>query len=325
MGKTEKVDGKTQYEVAEIYGRLRSQAFSLQVHSVSSLLKDSAIVAVLMETGYDGAVATLATVSDGTVSFYFSNGGGRIGLGEHEAVRKAAVEYLTFAQQFLSMAKPTTAFPLPTLGDTTFYFITREGVRCFSAKEDDLGKKRSPFSPLFFKAHQVITEARLVEQRREQNFDELREAATSGDERRLGRLLEALPSPDVSDSSGLTPLMAAAYSGQPGCVQVLLAARAVVDKKDAEGYTALMFACNGGSLPCVRLLAENGANVNEMDKDNSTPIMFAAQHGHNDIVRYLLGRGADPTFVGKHGLSAIGFAQQNGLAETERILGGKSG
>jgi hypothetical protein len=316
--------GKNEYEVAEIFGRLRDQALSLQASSVPSLLQGSPIVAVLMETGYDGAVATLATIVDGTVSFYFSNGGGMIGLGEHEEVRKTALEYLTFAHQFLSMAKPTTTFPLPARGITSFYFITTKGVLCFTAKEDALGKGRSPLSPLFLKAHEVITQARLVEQQKQEGFAELMEAATSGDMKKLGEWLEALPSPDVSDPSGLTPLMAAAHSGQVGTVQMLLAARATIDKKDAEGYTALMFACNGGNLPCVKLLVEGGANPNEGDNDNSTPLMFAAQHGHNDIVRYLLGKGANPALVGKHGLSAVGFAQQNELTETEGILTGKN-
>jgi hypothetical protein len=321
MAKTD-VDGAGGYEVVEIYSRLRDQILSLQADTVASLLGDSPILAVLMETGYDKAASTLVTAVDGTVSFYFSSGGGMLGFGQHEEVRAVALEYLTFARQFLSLAKPTTVFPLPAKRHTTFYFVTKNGVLSVTAKADDLGNGRLPLSPLFRKAHEVITQARLVDERKQQALAAVMRAATNGDQK-LGDLLKDLISPDAADSSGLTPLMAAAHSGQAGSVQVLLAAKATIDEKDGEGYTALMFACNGGKLPCVKLLVENGAKVNEGDNNDSTPIMFAAQHGHDDIVRYLLAHGADPNFVGKHGLSAVGFAHQNGLKETEKILKGK--
>jgi hypothetical protein len=316
MGKVEPSDGSG-YEVADVYRRLRDQVLALRTNPAG--VTDSPILGLLMETGYDDAVATLVTVVDGTVSFYFSNGGGMIGLGEHEEVRQAAASYLATARQFLPMAQPAAAYPLPTEGNVTFYFITPGGVRSYTADEDDLGNHRLPLSPLFHKAHEVIGRARQADEARQQALEELLHVATTGQKKKLAELLETL-SPDVADPSGLTPLMAAAHSGQVGSLHQLLAHQATIDKKDAEGYTALMFACNGGKLPSVQVLVENGANVNAGDKDDSTPLMFAAQHGHNDIVRYLLEKGADPNLVGKHGLSAVGFARQNDLGETERLL-----
>lgn len=318
MGKAEPGDGSG-YEVADVYRRLREQVLALRTNPGGSVAADSPILGMLMETGYDDAVATLVTIVDGTVSFYFSNGGGMIGLGEHEQVRQAAASYLASARKFLSLGQPATVFPLPTEGNVTFYFITPSGVRSLTANEDDLGNHRLPLSPLFHQAHEVIGQARLADEARQRGLEELLRAATTGQKKKLAELLETL-SPDVADPSGLTPLMAAAHSGQVGSMHQLLAHRATVDKKDTEGYTALMFACNGGKLPCVQVLVEHGANVNAGDKDDSTPLMFAAQHGHNDIVRYLLDKGADLALVGKHGLSAVGFARQNQLTETERIL-----
>jgi len=111
-------------------------------------------------------------------------------------------------------------FPLPSRGYTTFYFITKSGVLFSTAKESDLENSRSPLSPLFTKAHEVITQARTVDEKRTMDLQELMRAVTTGNEVRTGELLSALPTPDISDPTGLTPLMAAAYSGHARIVQM---------------------------------------------------------------------------------------------------------
>jgi len=316
---------KNEYEAAEIYLRLRNQIFSLTMDQITSLLEPSSpLIGVLMESGYKDAVVTLVAIADGTVSLYFSNGGGMIGLGEYETVTNASIDFLSSANRFISHTQPTTNYPLPSKGHTNFYFITINRTLFATAKESDLEHNRHPLSPLFLKAHSVISQSRLVDEKRQKNFQELMQAVTTGNEAKVSELLHALPNPNISDPTGLTPLMASAYSGQERIVQQLLDWKAKIDQKDSEGYTALMFACNAGQFTCVKLLLEHGANVNAAANDGSTPVMFAAQHGHNDIVRYLLGKGADPTVVGKHGLSAIDFAKQNNLVETEMILLGQN-
>jgi hypothetical protein len=112
---------------------------------------------LLVEIGYPGAVATLVTIADGAVSLYFSNGGGVIGIGQHEGPRKAA---------FLGSATPASSFPLPAQGHVTFYFLTFDGILTSDAGEDDLKSNRHPLSPLFHGAHDVITQARLVDEGR---------------------------------------------------------------------------------------------------------------------------------------------------------------
>lgn len=280
----------------------------------------TSLIGVLMEYGHKDAVITLVSIADGTVSLYFSNGGGMIGLGEYESVRKASIDFLSFAGQFMSNAAPTTNYPFPSKGYITFYFITNNGILFSTAKENDLGNNKLPLSSLFLKGNDVITQARLVDEKRGRDFQQLMHAVTIGDTARVDELLSTLPNPDVSDQTGMTPLMVGAYRGQDRIVQKLLERKATIDQKDSQGYTALMFASNAGKLACVQVLVENGANVNETANDDSTPIMFAAQHGYNDIIRYLLGKGANPELVGKHGLSAVGFARQNHLIETEMIL-----
>jgi hypothetical protein len=324
MGLSKLFGKKQEYKPTEVYLDLRKQILSLMPTQVDSLLEPSEpIVGMLMETGYDDAVVTLVTGADGTVSLYFSNGGGMIGLGQHEGPRTAALEFLGFAGKFISRAKPATKFELPSRGSTNFIFITKTGIYSATALEKDLGNNRLPLSPLFHKAHEVISQARLVNEEIETTSAELLGAAATGDETRLRELLDDNTDPNTADTSGLTPLMAAAHSGHTRLLQQLLEKGATIDQKDSSGYTALMFACNAGRFDCVKLLLERGANIHTEANDASTPIMFSAQHGHNDIVRLLLSKGADPNQKGQHGLSAIGFAKQNGLQETELILEGK--
>jgi hypothetical protein len=289
----------SQYALADVYEGLRQNILVKEPRMVgASSSAEEPLWGILMETGYSTAVATLVAMADGTVSLYFSNGGGIIGLGQHEAARKAGQDLLAAATAYLGHAQKTTSFPLPDEGHARFYFLASSATYVADALEDSLGNNQHPLSPLFYKAQEVITQARLI--------DEMRQNPTAG-------MLHAA-------TTGLTPLMAASYAGMVPAQKVLLNSGAQVDATDSSGYTALMFACNAGQTDCVRLLIKRGADVNCGDNDLSTPIMFAAQHGHNEIVRLLLASGADPQAQGRHGLSAVGVAQQNGHAETEEIL-----
>ena len=308
-------------EPAEIFLKLREQILSSEPAQAGSLLEPSApVVGMLMETGHESAVVTLVTMADGTVSLYFSNGGGMIGLGEHEGPRTAALELLRLAGRFLAKAKAASRFELPSNGTTSFVFLTKMGAYSATALESDLGNGRHSLSPLFHKAQEVITQARLASAGIERTSRELIGAAARGDETELTELLDRHANPNSADPSGLTPLMAAAHSGHVRILAPLLEKGAEIEQKDSSGYTALMFACNAGRLDCADALIAKGASIHGEANDGSTPIMFSAQHGHDDIVRLLLNKGADPRKEGRHGLSAIGFAKQNGRAETRRIL-----
>jgi len=310
-----------QRTIADIYSKLRGKALTINPSQIGLQPDQSRpVFGLLMETGYKDSVATLSAIGDGTVSLYFSNGGGIIGLGDYQRPRDACFSFLSQANEFISQMKPTKKFPLPEEGRVIFYLLTINGVLMSNAKENDLIKKRHPLSPLYHKAHEVITEARLVDEQRKRDIHELLNAATRGDVSKLKLLIDKDINLNVSDETGLTALMSAAHKGHVEILELLLYAGVSVDAKDSLGYTALMFSCNSGNLSCAKYLIDNGANVNEADNDGSTPIMFCAQHGYNDVVRLLLEKGADPTIKGTHGLSAISFAEQNSLIETVKIL-----
>lgn len=155
----------TQYKTADIYRDLRQQVFSLDPSKIGVTPSSNSVWGVVMETGYPEAVVTLVALADSTVSLYFSNGGGIIGVGQHEGPRKASTELLTASKLFLSQATPTKSFPLPSQGNTRFYFLTSGGILTTESKEDDLGNNRLPLSPLFHKAHEVIAQARMADEK----------------------------------------------------------------------------------------------------------------------------------------------------------------
>ena len=312
------------YVLADIYRDLRNRIFKLDPAKIGlSPSASNQIWGVLMETGYPDAVVTLVTIADGTVSLYFSNGGGIIGVGEHEGPRKACYSFLSLAPNFIKYTKPTQKFPLPKEGNTRFYFLTYDGILTAENKEDDLGNERLPLSPFFLKAHEVIAQARIVDDLIKTNVRNLIHAASTGDTIEVKKLIEEGVDLNGSDKTGLSPLMAASYKGEAEVLKILIKYKCSIDDKDASGYTALMFASNAGRVKCAKILIEAGADVNSKDNDGSTPIMFAAQNGNNELVSLLLKNGADPNITGNHGLTAVGFAIQNGHKEAERILRNK--
>jgi len=118
--------------------------------------------AVLMETGYPEAVASLVTVADGTTSLYFSNGGGIIGAGQHPSVRASAERFLTLVDAQVGQLAIADDHPIPSVGRVRFYARTFTGLRTAEAAESDLGEGRHPLSPLFYAGHAVITAIRKV-------------------------------------------------------------------------------------------------------------------------------------------------------------------
>lgn len=156
---------KPPYKIAEIYTGMREQVLKLDEKQIG-VLKDKPVWAVLMETGYPEAAATLVAIADGSASMYFSNGGGMIGAGEHENVRSASMGLVKIAGDFLKEMKKVEVFPTVKPGDTTFYVVTPKGVFTYTAKEDDLGEKRDRLSKLFYQGQELITQMRLAEEAR---------------------------------------------------------------------------------------------------------------------------------------------------------------
>jgi Ankyrin repeats (3 copies)/Ankyrin repeat len=310
---------KAQEDPGDVYSGLRRQILEANPSKLKLKGPENKVWAVLMETSFPDYSYTLMASADGSVSLYLSTGGGMIGLGGVDEINRSASAFIDGASNYLSHMKLAKDFPLPKPGHTTFYLRSFGGTFTATAKEEDLGNNKHPLSPLFHLGQDVITQARLHDEKRLALIG----AAARGDLALAKRLVSENIGVDTTDNTGLSPLMAAVHEGQIELAKYLIDQKANLELKDEKGYTALMFAANSGKIDCVRALVEADAQVSARDNDDSTPLMFAAQHGYNDVAQYLMSKGADPQFKGKHGLSALGFAQQNGLKETEAILLGK--
>jgi len=151
------------YDQAEIYRDLRAQALAVSADQVAPL--DGAL-AVLMETGYPEAVASLVAVADGTTSLYFSTGGGIIGAGEYPQVSAEARALLELANGNRAALGRVAAFPLPQEGHTRFYLVTEAGVFGAEAPESDLGNEMHDLSPVFLQGHKLIAYVRAADEHR---------------------------------------------------------------------------------------------------------------------------------------------------------------
>jgi hypothetical protein len=153
------------YKLAENYVLLRESVFAANPDSIGIVEGAGAgdVWGVVMESGYPETVASLVVLADGTVSLYFSNGGGMIGLGSHEGPQRASRALLEMAPQFLEFCHPTSKCPLPRREHVRFSLFLQEVTLTAEARDADLGADNHPLSPLFHVAHELITEIRKVD------------------------------------------------------------------------------------------------------------------------------------------------------------------
>lgn len=155
------------FKLAENYVLLRNLVFTKKPDAIGVVgpAKPEDVWGVVMETGYPEAIATLVALADGSVSLYFSNGGGMIGMGSHEGPQRAAQALLTMAPQFRANCEATTKYPLPRKSCVRFYLLTQRATLTAEAGEEDLGNDRHPLSPLFHQAHDLIAKIRAIDEK----------------------------------------------------------------------------------------------------------------------------------------------------------------
>jgi hypothetical protein len=149
---------------AEAYQKLRSVALAVDrsAAGISAPSLDAPVWGLLMDMGLPNGTATLFALADGTTSVYFSGGGGVIGGHSHEAVRRANSAMLAEANGVVARMEPTSIYPHPAAGTTTFYALTDSGILVSSGADPDLASGRHDLSRLFRACHGVLTELRLI-------------------------------------------------------------------------------------------------------------------------------------------------------------------
>ncbi len=116
---------------------------------------------------------------------------------------------------------------------------------------------------------------------------------------------------DGEDSTGYTPLTAAALYDREDVVRLLLDRKADVNKKDRGGQTALIVAAGKASrIGIARLLLDHDAAVDEKSSFENTALITAARGGSYDLVALFIEKGAALDEKNKRGETALFIAVQ---------------
>ncbi len=124
------------------------------------------IYAVLMDWPIDDEIATVFSAAPGAASLYSTSTFGIIGGEGHESVRDAAKTFVRAADRFYDASVETTQYPYPAAGRVRFYFLTFEGVRVTEAELASIENGTSAYSELFELGQAVLTQLRIVSEKR---------------------------------------------------------------------------------------------------------------------------------------------------------------
>jgi hypothetical protein len=152
----------------EVYAGMRRQALATLPEAVgmAGQFSENEAYGSLMEMGMQNSVVTLACFANGDASFYFNTGGGMVGGGVHEPVRKAAKEFVALAQGALPAMSPATDQPGPGPDMVRFYVLTPSGTLTTEIGRESLAEPGCPLSPLFYSGQEVVAKMRQVQEQR---------------------------------------------------------------------------------------------------------------------------------------------------------------
>jgi hypothetical protein len=168
---------KAERSPEEIYMGLRKKAFAAVPErlGLSGAVAEGQAYGGVMEMGLSASVVTLVCLANGEASVYYRTGGGMVGGGGHENVRKVAQSFVEKLQRALPVMQPSPEQPLPGVDQIRFYALTPKGIRFVERSREQLGEffeEKTTVGPdaelasLFRAGQVVVTEMRLVQEQR---------------------------------------------------------------------------------------------------------------------------------------------------------------
>jgi hypothetical protein len=122
------------------------------------------VFGVVIDMAFPNGTATLVTFAEGTTSLYTTTGSGIIGGGGYPQVLRASRALLRTADNHLDAFAPDESVEPPAPGSVTIRVLTYKGRVAVTEDDDVLGEGRSPASPVFHAAHDVLTELRQIDE-----------------------------------------------------------------------------------------------------------------------------------------------------------------
>jgi len=145
------------------YPKLRTQAINVTADQLKLKIdNDKAVYGIAMDWNMGNAIVTVFSFITGDASVYISTGQVFIGGYAHETVINAAKEFSALGQKFVSKARITDKIEPTNESKVDFYLLTKSGKYYI---EDDLTlieNGKSELSELFEAGNKVITEYRLI-------------------------------------------------------------------------------------------------------------------------------------------------------------------
>lgn len=148
------------------YLGLRKQVLSLKPQDLNlDLPLDKEIVfGVVLEFGTADGSATIISLSTGDASMYTSGGGGIIGGASHQNVNKAALAFVSSAQNYFAKMGPEN-IDIPKPNHIKFHVLTNKRHYSFEGPESEITSEKSEWADLFYKGNDVITQLRLIKEK----------------------------------------------------------------------------------------------------------------------------------------------------------------
>jgi hypothetical protein len=125
------------------------------------------IYGILMDWPIGDVTATVLSTSAGAASLYTTSKFGVIGGEGHESVRTAAIKFVRTADRLFDLATPTTDYAYPAANHVCFYLLTFDGVRVIDTELASIESGTSKFAEYFGLGQEVLTELRLVTEKRQ--------------------------------------------------------------------------------------------------------------------------------------------------------------
>jgi hypothetical protein len=149
------------------YHGLRTQAINTTLDQLQLKLDlDKDVYGIIMDWNMGNAIVTVISFQTGDASVYMSTGQAFIGGYAHETIIKAAKQFVNAGEEFFPKAIKTEKTAPTNEKKVNFYLLTKSGRYYI---EDDFSKIKNNTSDLvglFEAANQVITEYRLMTEKK---------------------------------------------------------------------------------------------------------------------------------------------------------------